>query len=385
MPFYKLLTATGALMNLSEITKTTKRLVSSNAQIKTLAKSAYKEYKMLHHGLAEVVPEIITYKNTRIMIAITAQCNARCTGCRYGRDFMPGHQLSKEAVFGILDDAAAAGFETIRFYGGEPLLHPDLPEMVEYSASLGLQPYITTNAAILDKKIDKLYAAGIRDITIGIYGFGDDYDHYTGRPGLFKRVENSIIAVREKYGDKVSIKINWLLMKPSCSVEEVHKLKAFAETHQLRVQIDLIHYSLPYFQEGPEGELQFTPEDLPEIQEVVNELIRIKQAQPELITQDIQGLRAMPDSLIKGPAMKVPCISYDMIWIGADGTVQLCYVTFKLGNIHQTSFADMLTSETRRRAAQDAFKLNCPNCHCSMNERVMQHAPSKRLYSQPSF
>lgn len=369
-------------MSQRAISNTIKRVVTTNSQLESLARGAYREYKMLHHSVASVVPSIINYQNSKIMIAITAQCNARCTGCRYGRDFMPGHKLSKEAVFGILDDAAAAKFEVIRFYGGEPLLHADLPDMVEYCASLGMQPYVTTNAAILDKKIDELYAAGLRDVTIGFYGFGDDYDRYTDRPGLFKKVENSIATVREKYGDEFGIQINWLLMKPSCSVEEINKLKAFAETYKLRVQIELIHYSLPYFQEGPEGELQFTPEDLPAIKEVVAELVRLKQEKPGMITQDIQGLRAIPDSLKKGPDMKVSCTAYDMIWIGADGTVQLCYVTFKLGNIHQTSFADMLVSDARRRAAQDAFKLNCPNCHCSISERVMRHAPSRRLYSK---
>jgi len=368
-------------MSRREIKNTIKRVVTTNSQLESLARDAYREYKMLHHSIASVVPSIINYKNHKIMIAITAQCNARCTGCRYGRDFMPGHSLSKEAIFGVLDDAAAANFEVIRFYGGEPLLHADLPEMVEYCASLSMQPYVTTNAAILDKKIDDLYAAGLRDVTIGFYGFGDDYDRYTDRPGLFKKVENSIATVREKYGDDFGIQINWLLMKPTCSVEEVRKLKAFAETYKLRVQIELIHYSLPYFQEGPEGELQFTPEDLPAIQEVVTELIRLKREKHVMINQDIPALRAIPDSLMKGPDMKVPCTAYDMIWIGADGTVQLCYVTFKLGNIHQTSFADMLTSDARRSAARDAFKLNCPNCHCSINERVMRHAPSRRLYS----
>ena len=52
------------------------------------------------------------------MIAVTAQCNARCIGCRYGREFMHGSQLSLTKVQEVLEDAREARFAFIRFYGG---------------------------------------------------------------------------------------------------------------------------------------------------------------------------------------------------------------------------------------------------------------------------
>src|SRR5690349_20926518 len=102
-----------------------------------------------------------------MMIAVTSHCNARCIGCRYGRDFMPNSRLDWEIVRDLLDDAREANISSIRLYGGEPLLHPDLPRMVEHCRKLGLHPLVTTNAVLLEKRIDDLYAAGLRDVTIG--------------------------------------------------------------------------------------------------------------------------------------------------------------------------------------------------------------------------
>ena len=145
--------------------------------------------------------------------------------------------------------------------------------------------------------------------------------------------------------------------------------------------MDLVHYSLPYFQEGPNREIQFRPEDRPQIERVVEELLRLKEARPTLLHHTVEGLRSIPDWLLLGPEMKVPCTAYEMIWVGADGTVQMCYVTFKLGNLHKQRLRELLFSQAHCSAARDAFALRCPDCHCSSNERVMRHAPSRRKYS----
>jgi molybdenum cofactor biosynthesis enzyme MoaA len=45
---------------------------------------------------------------------------------------MRGHSLPWPIVKDLLDDAKKLGIWNIRLYGGEPLLHQDLPRIVEY-------------------------------------------------------------------------------------------------------------------------------------------------------------------------------------------------------------------------------------------------------------
>lgn len=334
-----------------------------------------------HHTLSRVFPALIRPRPYLVMIAVTGYCNLRCMGCRYGRDFMPGTQLSWEHAKGVLEDAKAAGIYKVRLYGGEPLLHPDLPQMVAHCRELGLVPGVTTNAVALGSKIDALYEAGLRDVSIGFYGRGDAYDAYTQRPGRSQKMEASIARVREKYGDEVQMQINWLLRRQTSNIESLHEAVDFALKYNTTLQVDLVHYSLPYFTEGPERVLQFRPEDRPGVERIVAELLMLKAHYPEMIRHSPEGIRSMPDWLFLGPEMKIPCNAREMIWVGPDGTVQLCYVTFKLGNLHEQRLRDMLYTQEHVNAARDAFALKCPNCHCGAGDRIMRDATSARKYA----
>jgi hypothetical protein len=59
-------------------------------------------------------------------------------------------------------------------------------------------------------------------------------------------------------------------------------------------------------------------------------------------------------------------------------------VTFKLGNLHEKRLRDMLFTPAHLEAARDSFKLNCPNCHCAYDTRVLGHAPTRRMYMAAS-
>jgi cyclic pyranopterin phosphate synthase len=222
---------------------------------------------------------------------------------------------------------------------------------------------------------------GLRDISVGYYGTGEEYDAYVQRKDRYALLERGIAYTRERYGLDVQIALGWVLMRPTCNADEIRRLWMFAEKYSAPIGVSLIHYSLPYFTEGPEQELQFRPQDSPAIEKAVAELIRLKELRPELIQQSVMALRSIPDWLLKKSAMRVPCDRYHLLWVGADGTVQLCYVTFKLGNLQEQRLASMLFTAEHKQAARDAFLLNCPNCHCSYHNRIEKDPISRLRYS----
>ena len=234
---------------------------------------------------------------------------------------------------------------------------------------------------LLRKKLDRLYDAGLRNISIGLYGTGDDYDTYVQRKGMFKCLEDGLAYARSRYGNELKLDFGWVLMRPTCSVEAIRSMWRLVERYEMPVSVSLIHYSLPYFTEGPDRVLQFTPDDRDAIDAAVAELMRLKESRPELLPQSWVSLKSIPDWLLKGPNMAVPCDRYRLIWVGADGTVQMCYVTFKLGNLHEKRLKDMLFTPEHHDAARNGFKLNCPNCHCAYPTRIQTHLPSLIRYS----
>jgi len=339
-----------------------------------------REVEFLHHTAALVFPQLIQPNPTEIYLSLTSFCNLRCVGCRYGRDFMPGTQLSLDMVKGVLEDCAEYNIKNVRLYGGEPLLHPDIAEITEYAVRLKLHPYLTTNGVLLEKKFDDLWAAGLRRISIGFYGTGDSYDEYVQRKNRWPMVERGVAYAREKGGEDLTLALAWLLMRPTCNLDDLHEVWDFAVKHNASIGVSLVHYSLPYFTEGPDRQLQFRPEDEPAIRTVVAELLRLKKIRPELLQLSEIAIRSIPDWLLRAPNMRIPCDRYKLLWVGPDGTVQMCYVTFKLGNLHEKRLADMLFTAEHRKAARDAFQLNCPNCHCSYPRRTELYPLSRLRY-----
>jgi len=73
-----------------------------------------------------------------------------------------------------------------------------------------------------------------------------------------------------------------------------------------------------------------------------------------------------------------------MLWVGADGSVQLCYVTFPLGNLHERRLRDLLFTRAHHAAARGAYALDCPNCHCRYDLRVRKDRSLAAKYARPS-
>lgn len=357
-------------------------IVARLPALRALAHDAEERLDRTRHSVAAHWPGLIRPDPREIYVTLTAHCNLRCAGCRYGRDFMPGAQLPVPMVLDLLEDTKALGIRSVRLYGGEPLLYKGLTRVVERSVGLGLHTWLTTNGILLRQRIDDLYAAGLRELTIGVYGAGDGYDAYVDRPDSFGRLERGLAYTRERYGDSVRIALGWLLMRPTCNVDALHAAWDMALRYQAPLNVNLIHYSLPYFTEGPDRELAFRLDDRPRIEALVAEMLRLKRERPDLLANTEVGLRAIPDWLLQGPAMRVPCERYRLIWIGANGVVQLCYVTFVLGNLHEHRLRDLLFTEAHAAASRDAFSLKCPNCHCGFDARTRLHAPTRRAYRQ---
>jgi cyclic pyranopterin phosphate synthase len=295
---------------------------------------------------------------------------------------MLNQQLPFPVVQELLDDAKQLTIPAVNFYGGEPLLHPDLPRMVAHATQLGLQTSLTTNAIILREKVDALYEAGLRNIGIGFYGVEAQYNDYVQRKDSFARMEAGIAYTRERFGSDVRLCLYWLLMRPTCHLQALHELWQFAVRYAIPIGICLIHYSFPYFTEGPEHQLQFRSEDRLAIEQVVAELLRLKRIRPDLVGNSIMGLRSIPDWLLKKGDMRIPCTMYRKIWVGADGGVYVCQLSHKLGNLYEKRLADIVFTPEHRRSARACFRLDCPNCHTDYDGRIQVHAPSRALYAK---
>jgi cyclic pyranopterin phosphate synthase len=108
-----------------------------------------------------------------LRVSLIDKCNLRCTYCMPGEhmEWMPGADLlTADEFVRVIGVAVANGVTEVRLTGGEPLLRPDLVEIIEGIASLPSAPSIaiTTNGIRLAKNIDALVKAGLQRINISL-------------------------------------------------------------------------------------------------------------------------------------------------------------------------------------------------------------------------
>ena len=97
----------------------------------------------------------------------TNKCNLKCSHCYQNAGPAKEQELTTAEGKKLIDEIARAGFKVMIFSGGEPLLRPDIYELVSYAASKGLRPVFGTNGMMITKEVaQKLKDAGAQAMGI---------------------------------------------------------------------------------------------------------------------------------------------------------------------------------------------------------------------------
>ena len=115
-----------------------------------------------------------------LRVSLTDRCSLRCTYCMpaEGLPWLPGAQmLSTRELMRIVGVAVDAGVQTVRLTGGEPLLRPDVVEIVAGIAALGIEVSMTTNGLRLPGLAAPLRDAGLTRVNVSL----DTLDRQTFR------------------------------------------------------------------------------------------------------------------------------------------------------------------------------------------------------------
>jgi MoaA/NifB/PqqE/SkfB family radical SAM enzyme len=104
-------------------------------------------------------------------IAVTNSCNARCDFCNFANGKVPKDNLrwiDADRFDAALDILYRRDIRYLNIFGGEPLLHPRLVEMIAAAIHRNMAPAIITNGWLLPAKLDELASAGLRTVYISI-------------------------------------------------------------------------------------------------------------------------------------------------------------------------------------------------------------------------
>lgn len=108
-----------------------------------------------------------------LRVSLTDRCSLRCTYCLPNdfSDWLPSeHLLTTEELLIVIATAVDSGIEEVRLTGGEPLLRPDIINIVERIANLENAPKLslTTNGLRLIDLAKPLANAGLTRINVSL-------------------------------------------------------------------------------------------------------------------------------------------------------------------------------------------------------------------------
>lgn len=101
---------------------------------------------------------------------VTNECNMFCDHCYRDAAAKADEELSTEEGKALLDEIKKAGFKIMIFSGGEPLMRPDIFELIEHAKNIGLRPVMGTNGTLITLEV----AQRLKDL--GIMGVGISLD-----------------------------------------------------------------------------------------------------------------------------------------------------------------------------------------------------------------
>lgn len=169
-----------------------------------------------------------------LRLSVTDRCNLRCSYClpEDAATWIPRRDLLTPTEFGRLTQVALSlGIRKVRLTGGEPLLRPDLEEIIRQihqaftQAGAPADIALTTNAIGLAPRLDSLVNAGLGRINFSLDTLDPNRYHALAKRDRFLEV---VAALEKLPGSGLDpIKLNSVILDQQ-SLEEIPDLVRFA-------------------------------------------------------------------------------------------------------------------------------------------------------------
>ncbi len=138
-----------------------------------------------------------------LMLEPLFRCNLACSGC--GKIDYPAEILNQRiSVADALHAADECGAPIVAIAGGEPLLHKEMPQIVEGLIKKGKYVILCTNALLLEKKIDQYKPHKLFCWDIHLDGDQQMHDKSVDQDGVYQRAIEAIKLSKSK-GFRTSI------------------------------------------------------------------------------------------------------------------------------------------------------------------------------------
>lgn len=132
---------------------------------------------------------------------VTRSCNLACRHCRAEAHLEPyKNELTTEEAHSLIETFPAAGSPIIIFTGGDPMMRPDIYDLIEHAKSLGLTCAFAPNGTLINaENAKRIRESGVDRCSISIDGpDADSHDAFRGVAGAFSASMRGIEHLKEE-------------------------------------------------------------------------------------------------------------------------------------------------------------------------------------------
>ena len=297
---------------------------------------------------------------------VTNACNLKCEQCHASSGKPLPDELTTEEGKRLLDGIAAIGeFRMLALGGGEPLLRPDIFELVAYARKLGLEISIATNGTLLTCEMAREFKKmGVANIAVGLNASDKSvHEQITRVPGSF---EKSMRAAEATVEVGMNLQINTTVMKENRPA--IPGLLSFAS--EIDAQIVLLYQLVPEGRGSEEMELSMREyRDLTEMvaeNQKTNRAIIEPTCSPQYWTYLLNNNGRKPSGLSLKLAQTLfkGCVAGSgLCYVKPNGDIWPCpFVPISAGNVRQTPLSEIWYESELFQSLRDRERLTGEKC-----------------------
>ncbi len=190
-----------------------------------------------------------------LMLEPLFRCNLACAGC--GKIQYPDHVLDKRLTPEQCWAAAEeCGAPMVSIPGGEPLIHPEMPEIVQGLVARKKYVYLCTNAILLERKLYEYTPSKYLTFSIHMDGLREEHDLAVCRDGVYDVAVKAVRAalkrgfrvttnttlfddasparVRSFFDEMMTLGVEGMMISPGYSYQKAPDQKNFLKRNRTR-------------------------------------------------------------------------------------------------------------------------------------------------------
>jgi len=302
----------------------------------------------IHNNTFPLMPKKLT-------LMLTSLCNLKCEFCDIPERNYQKKELSKDEAIKIINSAAKLGIEYLEITGGEPFLHKDLFEVIDYAHSKEIKINITTNGLLIKENLTRIAKSKINHISISIDGLEKTHDQLRNQQGTYKRTLEGIELLKEQCRN-VKISINFVVTNKN--VYELKQAFDYFKAKNINVSFfPVINKPKLYLSSAKEKKayLAFVK--------------KLKRAGKISFWQYVYYINAL--NYFKDSQTKIRCLGLvQEVAVNVEGNIFPCCVWKNesvpfgyLGNVFREDLEQLWFSDKFHQARKNIFKSGCRNCY----------------------